>query len=196
MYGELTQHTWGDKESYWIAAELANSQYAFSPFGAGNLAMDSLGNGTQCLYIVHYVPGTGEPLAVHGEKSDEGWTQLAETNASLAMTSPQRSTNTLWTRDARGFSDCSPGASYSPCTGVHRRAFAKRGDTGAADWMPSQQQPADDRGDTQLAGMLNAPLASRQYMLGWQLLVVLVVALGYWRVQRHRPRSRGVLPKY
>ena len=72
-YGRLLNHSWGDKETFWMAAELASARYAVTPFDAGHV----LARDRRCLYHVHYAPDE-TPIFVHGEKSAEGWTKLGE----------------------------------------------------------------------------------------------------------------------
>lgn len=66
------QFSWGDKESFWLAYELAHQDYFFSPWGLSLL--DSVPNAdmdkhpkTLCGSMAHYVP-----LDVNTERDEEG----------------------------------------------------------------------------------------------------------------------------
>ena len=41
LHAQVYQHTYGDKESYWLACELAGADYSFSPYGPRSVEPDT-----------------------------------------------------------------------------------------------------------------------------------------------------------
>ena len=93
----LQTMVYGDKEVFWLAAELANSRYSLSPYAAGQMHGGSLTNGgPPCRgLILQFSPTTGEPLWVHGIKSQWGWSVLAK-DETLTHTRPSRDVHAMW----------------------------------------------------------------------------------------------------
>jgi hypothetical protein len=141
---QLQARVHGDKEVYWLAAELANSRYALSPYAPGQLHGGAL---SQCCGLtVHFSPTTGEPLVIHGIKDERGWGLLAR-DETLRFTKPSRNVSALWRTCPRmGHRcpcchllamrwDCGHGAvmrqrDFEPFSPGERRLLQARGDFG------------------------------------------------------------------
>lgn len=72
FYLKMMKRTYGDKETFWLAAELARSEYAFSGFAAGyyGRGADALRTAPTymcCGEFAHYHPDTGDVLFFHGD---------------------------------------------------------------------------------------------------------------------------------
>ena len=96
IYRQVERFSHGDKESYWIAAELANTQYAFSPFAPGQLLRAPVSNSTCCGLFVHFDPSSGEPFVVHGVKNPAEYLTIGTDNLTM-HTQPSRDTQAYWT---------------------------------------------------------------------------------------------------
>ena len=68
-YKEYVKVSHGEKEAWWIAAELTGTPYALSPFAMGQMQAGNL-SGPCCGLTVHFDPTDGEPLAIHGIKRE------------------------------------------------------------------------------------------------------------------------------
>ncbi|EGZ30434.1 hypothetical protein PHYSODRAFT_553439 [Phytophthora sojae] len=72
---ERDPFSYGDKESFWLAFELAKQEYFFSPWGVGDISSSTNGDlekhsDTLCGSIVQYMPVEGQPsdfLYVNGK---------------------------------------------------------------------------------------------------------------------------------
>lgn len=96
---QLGRHSHGDKEVYWLAAELAGSEYAFSPLGVGawglpEAGLGGAGNETWVCnsMLAQFHPETGALAWLHGEKRNQ-W--LARTHVARGGTRGERAP---WTR--------------------------------------------------------------------------------------------------
>eukprot|EP00937_MAST-01D_sp_MAST-1D-sp2_P006765 g6765.t1 len=75
-YLVMMKRTYGDKEAFWLAAELAGSEYAFSKFAAGLYGTSDNQGGRTYLCggdLAHFHPDTGKLLFFHGDMIKENF---------------------------------------------------------------------------------------------------------------------------
>ena len=72
----MMKRTYGDKETFWLSAELARTEYSFSKFSAGyyGTKLDHGGRSYLCGGdFAHFHPDTGKVLFFHGDMIKEGF---------------------------------------------------------------------------------------------------------------------------
>eukprot|EP00967_Tisochrysis_lutea_P084368 scaffold117914_cov36-Tisochrysis_lutea.AAC.4 len=95
MKAEIWQnYVHGDKEMFWMAAEFAETPYAFSPYAAGQLHT-AIGALQCCGLTVHFHPDHGSALAIHGLKNMKD-SEILYNDNTLSYTAPSRDVYRIW----------------------------------------------------------------------------------------------------